>query len=162
MPYSGLDPMIDQDKLEDLSRLYKLFLMVDTGFQTLKRALRDSVSRRGKEINDLTGTAEGEGTGLQNEEEAADPKGKGKAKAKMSGGGPVAIALKWVEDVLVLKDKFDRVLKHSFAGDTGVQATLNEVCSTQEQTLLMLMVSSGIRVVHQFELQGARIYLTFH
>lgn len=127
MPRSGLDPMIDQDKLEDLSRLYRLFRMVDKGLTTLKRALRDSVARRGREVNDLAG-ADVEDPGGQGDEVEADVKGKGKAKAKGPGpgGGPVAMALKWVEDVLALKDKFDRVLKHALSGDTGVQTTLNE------------------------------------
>ena len=134
MPHSGMDPMVDQDKLEDLGRLYRLFGRVEMGLPTLKRALRDSVARRGKEVNDLAGTTEVEEGGGQDDEleavaAAADVKGKGKARLKgpVPGGGPVAMALKWVEDVLALKDKFDRVLRQAFAGDMGVQTTLNEV-----------------------------------
>ncbi|KAF8589814.1 Cullin-domain-containing protein [Ramaria rubella] len=128
MPHSGLDPMIDQDKTDDLARMYRLFKMVETGPPTLKKALRDSIARRGKEVNDLAGAMEAEGVGAQDDDggETVDPKGKGKAKAKAAGSGPVAMALKWVEDVLALKDKFDHVLKYSFSGDTGVQTALNE------------------------------------
>lgn len=146
MPHSGLDPMIDQDKLGDLSRLYKLFSMVDTGLKTLKRSLRDSVARRGKDINDLAGTQDSEGMGLQIDDpgEVADLKGKGKAKVKVPGGGAVTIALKWVEDVLALKDKFDRVSKLSFAGDTMIQTTLNEACLTQVELWCTLTIVTGI------------------
>ena len=128
MPHSGLDAMIDQNKLEDMARMYRLFSMVETGPSTLKRALKDSVARRGKEVNDIAAGVEGEVPGALDEEagEAVDVKGKGKAKPKVSSVGPVTMALKWVEDVLSLKDTFDHVLKRSFAGDTAIQTTLNE------------------------------------
>jgi len=116
--------MIDYEKYDDLARMYRLFSMVEAGPPTLKRALKDSIARRGKEANDMTFTTDG-GDGEDGEEE--DAKGKGKAKAKGPGGGPVAIALKWVDDVLALKDKFDLLLKNSFGGDTGIQVSLNEV-----------------------------------
>jgi cullin 3 len=129
MPNSGLDAMIDLDKADDLSRLYRLFVMVPEGMPTLKRALKESVARRGKLINEAgTGVEGGEGE-EEEEEPPADVKGKGKAKTRPPNAAAQTLqtALRWVEDVLALKDKFDGVLKGSLSGDREIEATLNEV-----------------------------------
>lgn len=65
-------------------------------------------------------------------------KAKGKERANGAATGPAApvpqgkktldVALKWVQDVLDLKDLFDRLLKVCFADDRHIQAAMNEVC----------------------------------
>ncbi len=126
MPNSGLDAMVDSDRLEDLSRLYRLFIMVPTGLPALKKALRDSVIRRGQELNISSALAEGVDLA---EDEPDDIKGKGKAKARPanSGAQTLQLALKWVEDVLALKDKCDGIWMKAFQSDREVESGLNEV-----------------------------------
>ncbi|KIJ50978.1 hypothetical protein M422DRAFT_776892 [Sphaerobolus stellatus SS14] len=123
MPQTGLDSMIDQERYEDLSRMFRLFSVVVTGLPTLKKALKASIVRRGKEINEASVNIEGDGAGEEGEEGGEEKSKKAKAKA---AGGAAAAALKWVDDVLALKDKFDLVLRHSFDGDPSVEAALNE------------------------------------
>ena len=124
MPNSGLDVMIDTDKSEDLSRLYDLFIMVPIGLPTLRRAIRDSIVRRGKELTAVAGTAGADA----DEDEAGDIRGKGKARAVGGAAQNLQIALKWVQDVLDLKDKFDAVWVKAFRMDREIETGLNEVC----------------------------------
>ena len=123
MPNSGLDTMLDMDKIEDLSRLYRLFIMVHEGLPTLRRAIRNSIVRRGKDINNAN---VGDG-GDQDEEEPEDAKGKGKGKARaQTGSQTLQLALKWVEDVLQLKDKFDSIWAKAFRSDREIESSMNE------------------------------------
>ena len=118
--------MLDTDKLDDLSRLYRLFSMVPEGLPTLKRAIRDSIVRRGKEIN-VSGVA-ADGGEVDEEDEDPRGKGKGKARATHSGAQTLQLALKWVEEVLALKDKFDAVWTRALRGDRELESGMNEVC----------------------------------
>jgi hypothetical protein len=69
-----------------------------------------------------------------------EEKGKGKGKAvagsAASAGAAagasaqapaLAQAVRWVQDVLDLKDKFDRILEQAFQGDKSIQISINEV-----------------------------------
>ncbi|EKM58373.1 uncharacterized protein PHACADRAFT_252641 [Phanerochaete carnosa HHB-10118-sp] len=129
MPNSGLDVMIDADKKEDLSRLYRLFTMVPTGLPALRRALRDSVVRRGKELAVVNTTADADVGG---DDEAEDFKGKGKSKAAGAGSGAqtLQLALKWVQDVLNMKDKFDALWVQAFRNDREIETGINEAFET--------------------------------
>lgn len=129
--HSGLDIMIDTDKIQDLARLYKLFTKVSTGLPALRKALKDTLAVRGKEINTaaIPGGGEDEGGGGEDDDGPSTNKGKGKGKEKVAGGGAqlLQLALKWVEDVLRLKDKFDGIWEHAFASDRELEAGMNEV-----------------------------------
>lgn len=127
MPNSGMDAMIDTDKLEDLSRLYRLFMMVPTGLSILRKAIRDSIVRRGKELA-TTGSAGGADAG--DDDEFEDAKGKGKARAVGGASQTLQVALKWVQDVLNLKDRFDAMWVESFRGDRDIETGLNEAFET--------------------------------
>jgi cullin 3 len=127
-PNSGLDAMIDSDRLDDLVRLYKLFMMVPLGLPCLKKYVRESIARRGIEINrnscavdpsDARAGVEAE-AGLQNE-------GKGKSRS-LSGAQTLALALQWVQDVLDLKDRFDKIWEVSFERDRDLESAINDVC----------------------------------
>jgi cullin 3 len=141
MPDSGLDAMIDHDRTEDLSRLYRLFSLVPEGLATLRRALRYTVTERGKRINegDL-GAGISDAAVKEEEVEATSPvatgKGKGKAKPVTQGAGAqtLKLALKWVEEVLILKDKFDRVLRGAFGSDRELESGINEVSSSSDMS----------------------------
>jgi cullin 3 len=132
MPNSGLDIMIDTDKTDDLARLYRLFAMVPTGLLCLRKTLKDSIARRGKEINRASsGTEVGEEDidVVGNDDAATKAKGKGKGKARtVAGAQTMSLALKWVQDVLDLKDMFDNVWKRAFQSDRDLESALNEVC----------------------------------
>ncbi|KAG8876272.1 Cullin-3 [Tulasnella sp. 332] len=132
MPSSSLESLIDADKVTDLQRLYRLFITVPNGLPVLRKALRETILRRGKEVNaaEVAGEGEGENDG-EPEEPAEDVKGKGKKKAGPSAkptaaSRSVEVALLWVQNVLDLKDRFEKLLKVCFADDKSIQTTVNE------------------------------------
>ncbi|KAJ7170656.1 Cullin-domain-containing protein [Mycena crocata] len=115
MESSGLDVMIDLNKTNDMARLYRLFIMVPTGLSCLKRALKDSVRKRGDAINQAS-------SGIEGGDGAPTPK----SRAAASGAQTLASALKWVQDVLDLKDLFDKIWKDAFSCDRELESNLNE------------------------------------
>ncbi|KAI9171260.1 Cullin-3-B [Paramyrothecium foliicola] len=119
---SGLKWMIDNDKLEDLSILYKLISRVDPK----KAALRDILQRRvvdlGLEIEKVlknTDFSVGAGDG----EEVVEGE---KPKALNPAAQQTAAAIKWVDDVLNLKDKFDTLWTQCFQEDLIIQSALTK------------------------------------
>src|ERR1700677_1341997 len=54
MPNSGLNTMIDHERLDDLSRLNHLYSIVGEGIPCLRRSLKDSVQKRGTELSGIT------------------------------------------------------------------------------------------------------------
>ena len=125
MPNSGMDGMIDADKIQSLTLMYKLFKRVTTGISSIRKAFKDSVIRRGNEINmnaefDVAEEPAGGGGASM---------GKGKAKARMTGAQTLQQALKWVQSVLDLKDKFGRVWWEAFNSDRELETAMVEVIS---------------------------------
>jgi cullin 3 len=139
MASSGLNAMIDLEKVDGLSRLYQLYSLVPEGVPSLRRSLKASIQKRGTELNEIS--MEGRGADDGGAEDEPDPaaKGKGKAKARSPNAGvhSLAPALRWVEDVMQLKDKFDHVWELSFKNNREIESGLNEVIDTISLLLLM-------------------------
>lgn len=129
MERSGLDAMVDADKLDSLSRLYRMFIKVSAGLPSIRRSVKDSIIRRGKELNLLNAGGSDE-LSMDVEVDGDTTKGKGKLKARPTGQQTLNLALKWVQDVLDLKDKFDHVWKHAFNSDRDLESGINEVKSS--------------------------------
>lgn len=144
LPNSGLDNMIDTEKTDDLARLYRLFTSVPTGLPCLKKHLKECIVRRGKEINKASLGDDMSNADLDVEgedEESTRRKGSGKDRLlQNSPAQKLALALKWVQDVLDLRDQFfDGVWKAAFKGDREVESTLNEVTISSLWTESMLI-----------------------
>ena len=131
MPNSGLDAMINNARLDDLARMYRLFTKVPAGLSCLKRSLKESVIQRGGKINEVDTGLSGDGVDSGQEEDAGESssKAKGKAKARPLNGAAqtLQLALKWVQDVLDLKDTFDTIWSKSFQSDRDLESGTNEV-----------------------------------
>ena len=128
MADSGLDAMIDHDKLEDLSRLYHLYSLIIEGVPCLRRSLKISVQRRGTELNNVSMEGREPGDGDAGDEFDSSTRGKGKAKARPPPNAHgFALALRWVEGVLQLKDKFDGLWETPFKSNREIGSGLNEV-----------------------------------
>ena len=155
MPNSGLDNMVDFERTDDIARLYRLFIMVPSGLPALKRALKESTLRRGKDINEACNSL------AEEEEQKADPKGKGKARALASQSGD--LAAKWVQDVLALKDKMDLLWQKGLQFDREIESALNEVSGLLAYSLEVLShLLSGIRSTYQPQSSCGRVYLSLH
>ena len=59
---------------------------------------------------------------------SAKAKGKAKARPPNAASQTLTLALKWVQDVLDLKDRFDRIWSKAFQSDRDLESSLNEVC----------------------------------
>ncbi|KAF5377370.1 hypothetical protein D9757_008038 [Collybiopsis confluens] len=131
---SGLETLIDLDAVDDLARLYRLFSSVPKGIPTLQNALKTSIARRGREINQLSAgmDANASGTGHLPADEGRD---KGKGRATLTNQ-TLTMALKWVQDILDLKDKMDCMWAKSFESNPKIEATMNEKTDAEVDVVL--------------------------
>jgi cullin 3 len=115
---SGVRFMIDNDRMEELSLIYDLNSRVDPKKTELMKAMQKRVVDMGTEVNNAAIAA----SQAQPLSEATD-KGKSPALDKNLNQQTIA-AIKWVEDVLQLKDKFDLIWKNAFSSDNSLQTAL--------------------------------------
>ena len=126
---SGLPTLIQDSRIPDLQRIYRLFGRVDTGHTCLKIDLSKWIVDIGKQVNEGLAFVLNE-----NEEMEGEGKGKGRegepVKRKVASevaGEKTRAALAWVQSVLDLKDKFDRMLVEAFNSDKEFEKSINEV-----------------------------------
>lgn len=114
---SGVRFMIDNDRLDELNLVYDLNSRVDDKKLELTQAVQKRIVALGTDLsNDAIAASQAPAAPA-----AADgEKGKGATQERSLNQQTVA-ALKWVEDVLQLKDKFDRIWKESFESDNTLQ-----------------------------------------
>ncbi|ORX61458.1 Cullin-domain-containing protein [Hesseltinella vesiculosa] len=108
MPNTGLEHMLTSDKFEDLSRMYKLFSRVATGLTEMKSEISKYILHCGTEINRRVQADSGSTAPSDNKQRST------------------ATAIRWVEQVLVLQAKFDRILDVAANKDKSFQTTFNE------------------------------------
>ncbi|PWY97688.1 Cullin-domain-containing protein [Testicularia cyperi] len=154
MPGSGLVTMLDEARREDLSRMYRLFNKVSDGPAVLRAGLKTYITSKGKLINEAVvsqpqpgaaaaaATVSGPNSGTAVEAaEAASPapapsaaKGKGKEKGQDGAADAstplAAAAIRWVEEVLQFKNKFDDLLETAYSKDSGCETAINEAFET--------------------------------
>ncbi len=135
MPGSGLVTMLDENRKDDLARMYTLFNKVAEGPTTLRLGLKTYIAAKGKLINDAVASQttqqapSTDGPAKRDGEDDASFAAKSKAKEKAGDDASTpqaATAIRWVEDVLDFKNKFDTILDTAFAKDTGCETSINE------------------------------------
>ncbi|KAK3393476.1 Cullin [Podospora didyma] len=120
----GLKSMIDNDRVEDLSILYQLITRIDKTKAALKTTLQRRVMELGLAIEKnvketdfsvpVSGAADGDDDGQD----------KSKPQSLTAAAQQTAAAIKWVDDVLQLKDKFDRLWEVCFQRDLVLQSAV--------------------------------------
>ncbi len=129
MEGSGMKSMIDNDRHEDLSILYQLISRVDKSKNALKAILQNRVMDLGLEIEQiLKGTDFSAPAAGAEAEDAAEGAGEKAAKAQplSAAAQQSAAAIKWVDDVLQLKDKFDNLSTTCFSSDLVLQSAVTK------------------------------------
>ncbi|KAF2819816.1 Cullin-domain-containing protein [Ophiobolus disseminans] len=118
---SGVRFMVDNDRLDELNLVYDLNMRVDAKKTEITRAIQKRIFDMGTGINNDAVAASQAPVSVP----AADPaeKAKGVAQEKSLNQQTVA-AIKWVEDVLALKDKFDKIWRDSFDSDPLLQQAI--------------------------------------
>ncbi|KAG9083483.1 Cullin-3, partial [Ceratobasidium sp. UAMH 11750] len=119
-PHTALDLLIDAERTDDLARILRMFLLPpeEAGIKVLRRHLKDGIISRGKTINEECD----EGAVAP----APDNEGKKPAEAANAKSTVVQVAIKWMTDVLALKDLYDRLLKNAWGGEVSLQTAINE------------------------------------
>ena len=93
--------------------MYKLFGRVGKGHDEMKSSISDYIRELGKAINEtVTSNTASEGSSAASGD-------------KQTGA---SVAIKWVQEVLDLKDKFDKVQNLALSNDKAFQTSFNEVC----------------------------------
>jgi cullin 3 len=123
---SGFRAMVDNDRLADLSILYRLVSRVDSKREAIRKALSNRVIELGFEIEKTLKNTDFTIAQAVDSEPAAEGGEKPKPKALNASAQQTAAALKWVADVLSLRGRFDSLWKECFAQDLILQTTLTK------------------------------------
>lgn len=121
---SGVKYMLDNDRLGELEMVYELISRVDPKKEELRKALQKRAVELGGEINDAAIASSQPQTGKPAKAENDKPDGDGKPPAEKPVNQQTAAAIKWVDDVLQLKDKYDKIWRSAFSSDQGLQTAL--------------------------------------
>ena len=127
---TGVKNMLDNDRVDLLASVYELNARVDKKKTSLTLAVQKRIVEMGQEINSSTanmaqasappGPKPGKETNAENK--PAD-KEKEKEKEKPVNQQTVS-AIKWVDDVLSLKTKFDIIWQEAFKKDQGMEGAI--------------------------------------
>jgi cullin 3 len=130
MASPGLGAMVHHDKLDDLSLQFSL-VPVEVSF--LCRFLKSSIQKRGTELNRTSVERQelvDSDAHVGNEVDTptrANASAKSRTQNVSPRGLTLLVALHWVDRVLQLKDKFDRIWEVSFKKDPKIEIALHEV-----------------------------------
>jgi cullin 3 len=128
---TGVAAMVDNDKFDDLGLVFELEARVDAKKPELTRALQKIVNEMGTNINNsavAASQAQAPATSAGAEEGGEDEQqenNKTKPGATRVINQQTLAALKWVADILALKDRFDKIFHASFDGDQSLSTAIN-------------------------------------
>ncbi|KAI1000579.1 Cullin-3 [Podosphaera aphanis] len=124
MEGSGVKAMVENNRLEDLALLYKLVTRVDHSKGPLKAALQSRVIELGSDINNAVLQADCPTSETKDSSEDAN---KTKAPQKQTvAAKQTSAAIRWVEEVLMLKENFDKIWKQCLNEDLSMQSALTK------------------------------------
>lgn len=123
MEASGLKAMVDHDRFEDLHILFQLVSRVDDKLAALKTLIQARVMDLGLEIErvlrktdfSMPKTVSGDGDDAT-----------AKAQPINQSAQHTAAAIKWVDDVLALKDKFDNIMDACFGHNLIIHSAITK------------------------------------
>lgn len=124
---SGVQYMVDNDQIQQLSDVFDLEARVDPRKTELTKAMQKIITEVGTNLNNAAVAASQAQNAAQPDEQVddkPDDKSKAVSGAKIVNQQTVS-ALKWVEDVLALKDRFDNIWVKAFDSDHTLQNALN-------------------------------------
>ncbi|KAJ1565317.1 Cullin-3, partial [Nowakowskiella sp. JEL0078] len=107
MKNSGLISMLDSNKIEDLSRMFKLLKRTDSGHIQMRKTISEHIKATGKTINQTYG-------GIQFSNVASS-----------DDNLPALNPVKWVESMLELKEHFDTISESAFDKEKSFTNDMN-------------------------------------
>ena len=125
LPGSGVRFMLDNNRLSELEMIYDLISRVDPKKEELKKAVQKRVVDSGAEVNSAAASDSQPQTEGNAKPASAKAEGNDKPAVEKPVNQQTAAAVKWVDDVLQLKDKYDNILATAFQADQGLQTALS-------------------------------------
>lgn len=116
---TGVSFMVENDKFHELSLVFDLEARVDPKKPELTKAMQKLLMEMGTNINNNAIAASQASAQPAQSDDAA------KAGSAKTINQQTVAALKWVEEILDLKDRFDNICKASFASDQVVSTAIN-------------------------------------
>ncbi|PGH05013.1 hypothetical protein AJ79_06899 [Helicocarpus griseus UAMH5409] len=123
MPDSGVKYMLNNDRLDDLKNVYELNSRVDQKKRALTNAVQARIVELGTDVNAAAKDFAQSSNQKTSDRGANGGKGKG-SEDKAPANLQTAAAIKWVDDVLQLKLRFDNVWEQSFMCDQAMQTSI--------------------------------------
>ena len=121
MEGTGVQNMLDNDKIRDLANVYELISRVDVRKSALRDAIKKRVIELGTDINKSANVVS-EGPAPKPAQKAG-PDNKGIQQEKVLSQQTQA-AITWVEQILALKAKFDKLWVEAFERDSVLEKAL--------------------------------------
>lgn len=130
---TGFRKWIEADNYPTIKLTYDLYSLVTSTFDVINGILQNCVEESGTEINQRAKAAlqatkhakqAAHGGKPKESEKGKNAKGKS-AKGRTDTLSPTSIAIQWVENVLLLKNKFQRIILESFNKNTVIYATVD-------------------------------------
>ncbi|KAI9926923.1 cullin-3 [Aspergillus wentii] len=124
---TGVRNMLDHDRLDGLRNVYDLNARVDKTKAALTKVVQKRIVEMGQEINSSSIATETSGSAPKSNEKDAsgEKKAAGKEKEKPVNQQTVS-AIKWVDEILGLKKKFDNIWENAFLSDQGLQGSITK------------------------------------
>lgn len=125
MENSGVKYMLDNDRLGELELVYDLISRVDPKKEELKQAVQKRIVELGMDINSAAVKPQ-DGSTSNPKPESDKPNGAVKAPSEKPVNLQTTAAIQWVDEILQLKGKYDKVLEQPFQNDQGLQTALSK------------------------------------
>lgn len=116
---TGVRSMIDNDRIDALASIYELNARVDSKKTPLTSAVQKRIVELGQEINSTAASAQAKPA----EEVNGEKKPTDKEKEKPVNQQTVS-AINWVDDILFLKNKFDKIWREAFKQEQGMEGAI--------------------------------------
>lgn len=120
---SGVRFMVDNERYSELKDIFELEGRIDTKRTNLTKAVQQRIVELGLDINKAV-TLAAEAPAPQPTEPSGDKPKVGEKPKSAPVNQHTLAAIKWVQDVLLLKEKFDVLWKKSFDSDRLMQSSL--------------------------------------
>ncbi|OBT75950.1 hypothetical protein VF21_05803 [Pseudogymnoascus sp. 05NY08] len=121
---SGVKAMIMNDRFDELALLYQNISRIDQKKAALRDALQGRVMEMGCDINNtIANTDFSENAPAAGDDDKAP---KGKVPPPNPAAQQTAAAIRWVDEVLQLKDKFENMWEKCFESDLILQTALTK------------------------------------
>ena len=124
-PGSGVHSMIDNERLEELALVYELSARTDPRKICLRESIQKRITVTGRDINAAIRQS-AQGPSKPDPETVQKTDGENKPVPERSMNQQTVAAVKWVDDVLQLKAKYDRIHQNSLSGDKDLQAAITK------------------------------------